>query len=157
MKNINKNFKELLAYFSGTLAGIGYFPKAPGTAGSFFSLICLFFIKPSAIELLILVVIATIAGIVSTPLIEKEDGKDPSHIVIDELAGQWITFLLITRYSFLTLLAGFLLFRVFDIAKPFGINRIQNLSAGWGVMLDDIVAGIYAAIVLYLLSYWKVL
>ncbi|MCB0283220.1 MAG: phosphatidylglycerophosphatase A [Calditrichaeota bacterium] len=157
MKVFNKNIKDFPAYFTTTLAGIGYFPKAPGTAASFFAVICLFFLNPDALVLFTLVILAIIAGIIWTPVIERNDGKDASHIVIDELAGQWITFLIITRYSVLILLAGFLLFRIFDIWKPFGINRIQNLPGGWGVMLDDILAGIYAAGVLYVLSYWKVL
>ena len=86
-----------------------------------------------------------------TSEIEKNDGTDPGHIVIDEIAGQWLTFLFIGHLSVVIVLAGFILFRLFDILKPLGINKIQELKGGWGVMLDDVLAAIYANTILHLL------
>jgi phosphatidylglycerophosphatase A len=82
--------------------------------------------------------------------------KDPQKVVIDEVSGQSITYLgLLSRGSFahgwIYLLAGFILFRVFDIWKPFPARQAESLPGGWGIMADDWIAGIYAAVVLYLL------
>ena len=74
---------------------------------------------------------------------------DPSFVVIDEVAGQLITLFLIP-FSWIYLLAGFLLFRAFDILKPFPARRAEELPGGWGIMLDDIFAGIYANLFLQL-------
>lgn len=143
--------KKKLAYISCTVLGAGYFPGAPGTFASLIAALYIYLFQPELLTLLFSIVITLIIGILFTAEIEKNDGKDPKHIVIDELAGQWLTFLFISKLSILTIISGFILFRVFDILKPFGVNALQNLKSGWGVMLDDILAGIYAAIALQLL------
>lgn len=86
-------------------------------------------------------------------------GEDPGYIVVDELAGMFIT-MAGHRLSIINLIAGFLLFRIFDIIKPYPAYDIQRLRKGYGIMADDVIAGIYANIVLwagYLLFYgiWK--
>jgi len=148
-----KNLQKYAAYFSGTIAGAGYFPVAPGTLASALAIALLYFLQPGTIALAGLILLFFFSGIFSSNFIEKTDGKDPGHIVIDEVAGQWLTFLFVFHQDFFILISGFLLFRIFDIFKPFGINDLQNLKSGWGVMLDDILAGIYANIILQLLIY----
>jgi phosphatidylglycerophosphatase A len=69
--------------------------------------------------------------------------------VIDEVVGQWIAFAGAVRLNWKSLLAGFLLFRLFDIWKPFPVRRAEALPRGWGILADDIAAGLYAALVLY--------
>jgi len=74
--------------------------------------------------------------------------RDPSPVVIDEIAGMWLSVLALPR-SFWVLLAAFLLFRLFDIAKPFPIRQSEKLSGGLGIMLDDLIAGVYTLAVLW--------
>lgn len=84
---------------------------------------------------------------------EKFFGKvDPGPVVIDEVVGQMITLLLWPHASWKWLLAGFLLFRAFDIVKPFPARRAERIAGGWGIMLDDVVAGAYSLAVLMLLG-----
>lgn len=87
-----------------------------------------------------------IGGSVCASQAEKELGlKDPGSVVIDELLGQWIVFLPCTGLHWYELLTGFALFRLFDILKPRPVSDAENwLPAGWGVMLDDVIAGLYA-------------
>jgi phosphatidylglycerophosphatase A len=153
-----KPAKPGLALFIATGLGLGYLPKAPGTWGSLLgvALVLAASLSPSFLPLLIaliLVVAATgvwAAGRVSVHL-EK---KDPQIVVIDEVAGQLIAFLAIAGVSgpvhWKYLLTGFLLFRLFDIWKPFPIRRAESLPGGLGIMADDWLAGIYAAVLLAL-------
>jgi len=86
---------------------------------------------------------------------ETEWGKDPSKVVVDELIGVWVAVLWIPAET-QWLILGFILFRFFDIAKPLGIRQLEKIKGGWGVMLDDVGAGIYANIVLQVIVYfWK--
>ena len=86
-------------------------------------------------------------------------GEDPGYIVIDELAGMFIT-MAGHKTELITLVAGFLLFRIFDIIKPYPVGAVERLRKGYGIMADDILAGIYGNIILWLgyltvLSIWK--
>ena len=128
-------------------------PVAPGTFGSIIAVLFIYFLQPGPLELSLLIIIFFTAGILFTHEVEKVDGKDPSHIVIDEVVGQWLVFLFISSQSIFVLSAGFLLFRIFDILKPFWIDKLQNLKGGWGVMLDDILAGVYVNLILQFLIY----
>jgi phosphatidylglycerophosphatase A len=127
--------------------GIGYLPLAPGTAGS---LLCLFFMywflpMPLWINLLIITVLF-FGGVYSSTVVEREHGHDPSIVVIDEIVGMAISLMLIPRSIGLFVIA-FVLFRVIDILKPPPIYLSQKLPAGWGIMMDDVIAGIYALVV----------
>lgn len=145
--------------------GLGWLPICPGTWGSLppaliFALMCYF----SATAILISIVMAalalggSVACVVFAPAVIKATGKtDPREVVADECAGQAVTFLAVPffvveafsgRQILITVVLGFLLFRLFDILKPFPIYRIQKLPEGWGILADDLLAGIYAAIVL---------
>ena len=78
---------------------------------------------------------------------------DPSYVVIDEVAGQMVTFLLRPDAPWRWLLAGFVLFRIFDVLKPFPAGRAEGLPGGWGVMTDDVVAGVYSLVVVAVLGF----
>lgn len=137
--------------------GIGYCPWAPGTAGSLAALLIAWFIAvmtpaPSVI-LLALILIFTAAGIAGVNRLEKQWGKDPQKVVIDEYAGMW-TSLLFTGFSWKTMLIAFILFRFFDISKVAGIRKTEQLPGGAGVMADDLLAGIYSNIVVQALVYF---
>ncbi|SOD80538.1 phosphatidylglycerophosphatase A family protein [Spirosoma fluviale] len=91
--------------------------------------------------------VITAVGIWSATVVEQEWGKDSYRVVVDELAGMCLTLLFIP-ITVKSLLAGLLLFRLFDIGKPLGIRKLEKLPGGWGVMLDDLLAGLYANILL---------
>ena len=139
--------KRFLIYTIGTGLGSGYTPKAPGTAGSLLALLIFFIFPLNSINWFILSILFFFVGVWSGSEIEKDKGEDPGLVVIDEMVGQWLAVIFLP-YSWLTLLIGFILFRVFDIFKPYPINRSQKLKAGWGIMIDDVLAGVYANIVL---------
>jgi phosphatidylglycerophosphatase A len=140
-----------LIYLIGTGFFSGYAPIAPGTAGSFVGLVLLFLIPGfSGWKLLLGCILVFFLGVLTATQIERfEKKKDCGLIVIDEIVGLWITFLYIPEnINLIGWISGFLFFRLFDIIKPFPARRSQNLQAGWGVMVDDIIAGVYANLVL---------
>lgn len=131
----------------------------PGTWGSAFAVLAWFVISRSiSAELrtgtLILLALAVIAvGIPAATRVASTSGNhDPQQVIIDEVAGQWIT-LIAAPVAWKSLLVGFILFRGFDIFKPPPIRRIETLPGGFGIVLDDVGAGIYALIVMHLLLY----
>jgi phosphatidylglycerophosphatase A len=138
--------------------GTGFFPIAPGTAGSVLALAvyCWFPGLPLGadghigIRSLLLVIALTLVGVAASRRGEEEFGKDGSPIVIDEVIGQWITVMGLVPTP-VVIVAGFLLFRLLDIFKPFPAGRSQALPYGWGVMADDVVSGLYGAVILRLL------
>lgn len=137
--------------------GSGYSPLAPGTMGALVGCLLLWGARLLAtssfmifhLSLAIIILITTIIGAYITQQLEKEWGEDPSKIVIDEIVGVWLAVLFIP-ITWKYLLIGFLLFRLFDIWKPLGIRRLEAIPDGWGVMLDDVAAGIYSNLVLQL-------
>lgn len=131
---------------------VGFVPVIPGTFGSL-AAFSLYFVLISFNQWRLYVLGVTLIsalGIWAASKVEK-DSKivDPSFVVIDEVAGQLITFFLIP-FSWVYLFIGFLLFRAFDILKPFPARQAEELPGGWGIMLDDIFAGIYANLFLQL-------
>jgi len=137
-----------------TLGFTGYIPYAPGTFGTAIGLFAILLIRPGDAVLLLLSVPVIIVGTVSAHHIEKVLGKDSGHIVIDEFCGYLVSVLFLPK-STGYLIAAFVLFRLFDIFKPPPINRIEsNISGGAGIMLDDLLAGVYANICLQL---WRVM
>jgi len=126
---------------------IGYIPFASGTFGSLFSL-CLWLLIVNNILFfkILIILIFLITGIIASEIISKKNNdKDPSYIIIDELIGMWITLLLIP-YEFNSYLLGFLFFRIFDIIKLYPANIFDRMNSGVGIMFDDIIAGLYAGI-----------
>ncbi len=102
-------------------------------------------------------ILATVVGIPAATRVARALGKeDPSHVVIDEVAGQMVAFIG-APLNWKCLLAGLILFRAFDITKPFPIRRLEHLPEGTGIMLDDIGAGLYALAVMQLLLHFGIL
>ena len=98
--------------------------------------------------------VALAIGIPAATIVERESGReDPGHVVIDEVAGQWIA-LIHARADWPHLIAAFLLFRICDIVKPWPARQLENLPAGWGIVLDDVAAGVYALLLMQLLQHW---
>jgi phosphatidylglycerophosphatase A len=139
-----------LAVVVATAGGLGYAPIAPGTAGSAAGvaiyLLTAHWGLPANIGIALAV---TIVGVWASNLGATHFGrKDPSHVVIDEVAGQLVT-MLGTGAGWKGALLGFLLFRALDIIKPYPANRLEALPAGWGIMADDIMAAIYGCAILH--------
>ena len=139
-------FAKILA----TVFGIGYFPWGPGTLAALVASIFFYSIyvvpwgqlfSPFA------VVVVFFIGVWVSNIVEKDWGKDSSLVVIDEVLGMGVSLLFIPA-DWHYYLVAFILFRIFDIGKPLLIRRMESFPAGWGVMLDDLLAGIYANIVL---------
>lgn len=143
---------KFLSKIIATVFGIGYFPLAPGTLTS---LVCLLLYKfflhkmdwPYNLALLILLFL--VGTWASRSLASQMKTEDPRCIVIDEALGQLVAVFLL-RPDWLLLGLGFLLFRILDILKPFVIKKAEKLPGGWGVMMDDVIAGIIASILLNL-------
>ena len=147
--------RQLFIKFLASGFFTGYFPVAPGTIGSLVGILACFFLQDVPFTAYAIVLILTlIAGIYISGEAEKiYQAKDSSHIVIDEIAGIFFTFIYLPMdVSFL--LAGFLAFRFFDILKPFPIRLIdEKIEGGWGIMFDDVLAGIYANILIRLIGW----
>lgn len=157
---------DAVAVFIATGFGVGFIPLGPGTWGSLVGLLIAYgLIAVFSLDVVLLqnaLIIACIAlaaiGIWSSTRAETSfDRKDAGQIVIDEVCGQVISFVFIAPYLVRLgpqwrwwMIPGFLLFRAFDIFKPYPINKLQDLRGGFGVMMDDIVAGIYAAVLMSL-------
>lgn len=133
-----------------TFLGIGLFPLAPGTLAS---IITVFIYKYGLykwnwpIMLLLFLLIYILGVIASSKYVSVSGVDDPSEVVIDEVLGQLIA-LFMLQPSWILVLSAFFLFRFFDIIKPLYIKKAENYSKGWGIMLDDIMAGIYASIII---------
>ena len=137
--------------------GAGWLPIAPGTWGAMVAILPLFFFKKadpsvSTLFLSLLIVIFTWIGVKAVDALQAEWGDDPKQVVIDEMIGVWIAILGLP-FSTENLVLSFVLFRFFDIAKPLGIRQLEKIKGGWGVMLDDVLAGVYANILLQVLNF----
>lgn len=138
-----------------TFGGAGFFPVAPGTAGSLAALVPYAAIRWAASPLADVgaIVVVMAAGVWAATRSETLlGGKDPGPVVIDEVAGMLIT-LAFLPLSTVGILAGFLIFRVCDVVKPWPSGAMERLPGGWGVMLDDAFAGLYAHAVVRLLAW----
>jgi phosphatidylglycerophosphatase A len=101
-----------------------------------------------------LIVVFTILGVWSASVSEKFWGEDPKRVVMDETVGEWIALLAVPASGHWGyVLASFVLFRFFDIAKPLGVRSMERFKGGYGIMADDILSGVYAAIILFAASY----
>ena len=164
--------KPRLALFIATACGLGYIPVAPGTWGSLGGILLYFAVQVAfpptyfpglrkSFEvpgwsaawagIATTVVIAALGVWSATTAARFWNVSDPQRVVIDEVSGQHMTYLLaFAPLKWKYLLLGFILFRVFDIWKPFPARQAESLPGGWGIMADDWIAGIYAAIGLWL-------
>ena len=127
---------------------IGYLPLAPGTWGSASAVIAWRLLpEMDLFRLSLIVIVIFLVGVNASSIVSnKERDSDPSKVVIDEWVGMWIALLMIPN-EWVWLGIAFLLFRVFDIIKVYPANRFERLPGGWGIMMDDVVAGLYAGVV----------
>ncbi len=162
-KPVTTTKAPLWATLTGTFFFAGRMKPGPGTWGSAAAMLLWRFfgemIDPrwQTVSVVAAAAAVTAIGIPAATRVAREAGKeDPSHVVIDEVAGQLIT-LIGAPLHWSSLLAGFLLFRVFDITKPFPIRRLERLPEGTGIMLDDVGAGFYALAIMQLLLHYGIL
>jgi phosphatidylglycerophosphatase A len=139
-----RQIDSILSFFN-TCCFVGCIPFAPGTFASFAAAALIYFF-PAVFGSVIFTVACVIFAVVSVNM-ERYEGEDPGHIVIDEFAGMCVA-MAGHKATLLNVIAGFVLFRVFDILKPFPINRMEKLRGGYGVVADDVVAGIFASILI---------
>jgi len=151
------------ATLTATFFGAGRMRPGPGSSGSAATVLLWWlacrWLAPSqqAYAALLLALFAIVVGIPAATRVAHASGiKDPQFVVIDEVAGQLIT-LIAVPVSWKTLLAGFILFRGFDIVKPPPVRQFEHLPAGTGIVLDDVAAGTYALIIMQVLLHFGVL
>lgn len=139
--------------------GFGLSPKAPGTVGSLWGPPLAWGMQQSGLtgwSWGVAAVLIILAGIPICDRAATQIGrKDPGQVVYDEIAAFTLVFAMVP-VNWLTGLAGFGLFRLFDISKPWPIRRFERLPGGWGIMLDDLIAAIYAGAALWLLDRWLI-
>lgn len=141
-----------------TCLGIGYIPKGGGTVAAIVCCIVWYFAQSGGtggfgIPILITLVLVAL-GVWSAGKVEARWGKDSYRVVIDEAAGMCLTLLFVpVRWQYMV--AGLLLFRFFDIAKPLYVRKMEQLKGGWGVMMDDVLAGVYANLILQIVVHTK--
>ena len=145
--------------------GVGYLPVAPGTWGSLVGLGVVFLLRISvennllfAVVLLAAILLITVAGIWAASQTERLSGrKDPGKVVVDEVAGQLVSTLPLVLMSTsawqMWIIVSFILFRFFDIVKPYPARQLEGLHGGLGIMCDDLVAGVYAAAIVFVAGF----
>jgi phosphatidylglycerophosphatase A len=140
---------DRFAWMYATGCGFGRSPKAPGTVGSLLGPVIVWAWQqlepPSTFVSVFVAVSAILIGVFAAGrTARRANCKDPGFIVCDEIAAFAIVFA-ITNVTWLTAALGFAWFRMFDIAKPWPIRRLEHLPGGWGIMADDLLAGVFAA------------
>ena len=149
-----------------TFFGVGFLKPGPGTWASIVAVLLWFafafvlhhFTLPLtltlALTLALAIAVAIAIGIPAATIVERESGRtDPGFVVIDEVAGQWIT-LLFSPVDWPHALIALVLFRLFDITKPFPVRRLERLPGGWGIVFDDVAAGLYAFCIASVVRIW---
>jgi phosphatidylglycerophosphatase A len=161
MQETNRNpLIDRLSVALGTGFGIGFAPFAPGTFGSLLGPPLVWGVLQAGLPVAVVLAIAAVFIAVGIPVCTAASaalGKhDPGQVVYDEIAAFWIVFLphivFAKPIGWLAAIAGFAFFRVFDIAKPWPVNRLEKLPDGLGIMADDLAAGVYAAACLFALE-----
>ena len=154
--------KTAWAWVAGTFFGAGLLRPGPGSWGSaaagllWLGAASILHPAPATMGWLTAgaALCVLVIGIPAATIVERESERpDPGYVVIDEVAGQWIA-LMFSRVNLSHLLAGFLFFRLFDIVKPWPARRLEHLPGGWGIMLDDVAAGVYALLLMLALNHW---
>ena len=155
MSNLDQ--REALPRLVATLGGLGLVPLAPGTVASLIAVLVYFLLYQinSYAPLLFLLILLPVAIWVSGKYEASTNRQDPPEIVVDEWVGQFIC-LIGVEPSPSALVAGFFLFRIFDIIKLPPLRRLEGLSGGVGIVADDVAAGLIGWVILFGLSYWGV-
>jgi phosphatidylglycerophosphatase A len=158
----NNNYKKLgeapwLHVIISTGFGSGFFPGAPGAFAALIALgiwyVLYTFLSPIALTIttLLLIVVVTIIGVWTSTIMEHYWGEDPRTVVIDEYVGMWVPLLVAPcadkKSTLILAFLGFFLFRIIDWKKPLGCRRLEKLPGGYGVMFDDLLAGLYSLII----------
>jgi phosphatidylglycerophosphatase A len=151
------------AVWVATCGGLGYFPVGPGSVGAALgvALVVALGYLPMGITGVSVWVAASAAVILAAGVGAGGAAeryfrrKDPGQVVIDEVVGQMITFIAHPRSGWKGFAAGYLIFRILDVIKPFPARRLEHLPRGWGIMLDDVAAGVWSLVAFSLISeYW---
>jgi phosphatidylglycerophosphatase A len=152
----NNAQKTKSAWALATFFGAGYFPKGPGTAGSVAAVLLAWPLMVAGftnVSFAILAMVSLYPAIRASGIVATESGrKDPQIVVIDEVLGQWLTLGGAVRLNWRSLLLALALFRFFDILKPPPIRFIERIPGGAGIVLDDMMAGVFGALVLFVLQ-----
>lgn len=139
---------QRLSIVLASVSGLGYCPIAPGTVGAGVGLFLYWLLPMEAMVQLTVLAGVLIVGVWSASMAAAVSGEDdPSHVVIDEVAGQLVACLFLPK-TLPHLIAAFFLFRVFDIGKWFPMKQLERLPGGWGIMADDLAAGALARLCL---------
>ena len=142
---------NLLSKYFVTLFGIGYLPIAPGTLGSIFA-IFVWYLSITLINIYFFYLISILVFFIAFKLVDhylsNESKHDPSEVIIDEFIGQSIPLLFLVGFDLYEVLLAFCAFRFFDITKIYPINKAEKMSGAKGVIIDDIIAGIYSLIII---------
>lgn len=147
-----RTLREKTDLVVSSVFGIGYFPFAPATAATFIVSVCFYvFLKePHILEVGICLLLFVVA-VKSSGGAERILGHDAREIVIDEVCGVLVTLLFLERRRAGVVIAAFFIFRFFDIVKPWPVRRSQNLPGGLGIVMDDVLAGVYSNLLLRIL------
>lgn len=154
---MNTTKPPILPVIIGTGFGAGFWPWGPGTAGAVLATLIWVALFPAlgwydtTLLLAFLIVLFTLLGTWATSQLMPYWGDDPKRVVVDEMVGVWIPLLLATNWW--SALLALLLFRFFDIVKPLGIRSLDRRKGAFWVMADDLLAGVYSAVCLYLIIY----
>ena len=133
----------ILWQFIATFFYIGKLPFAPGTWGSLSALVLWYFLPTSVLIHCSIIITLFIVGVYSSNEVVKEMSiSDPPEVIIDEVTGMGISLFLLP-HDFRLYIIAFIVFRIFDILKPTFIYRVQFLPGGWGIMIDDVLAGMF--------------
>lgn len=146
--------KSRIAAAIASAWGAGYFPKGPGTAGSLVAIAIALVMKHPAM----LAAVVVLPAVWAADAYARERGvKDPQTVVIDEVIGQWIALVAVPSWSWIPVAAAFVLFRFFDIVKPWPVRQFEKLPGGWGIVMDDVMAGVYAGFVTLSLRWFNLI
>jgi len=153
MKNLKKNLnihpfsKKGLSTFLATGAFIGFIPPFPGTLGALGGIILYYFTKGQGFyfQIFISLLVFLIGVYAASSYAKEKEDEDPDEVVIDEICGAYLS--AIGKETLTELLLSFIIFRIIDIGKPFPLKKLEKIKGGWGIMLDDVVAGLLTNLV----------
>lgn len=148
MTNNGVSVRNFLIKCIATVGGIGFLPVAPGTWATAVGVVLAYFISTNLAGYTILLLVFLVLGIMTSGVLEKQMGqKDPGIVVIDEVVGVMVA-LWGVPLIWPVMISGFFLFRAFDMFKIYPINKLEAQPGGWGIMLDDCMAGVYTNVIL---------
>ena len=147
---------KIAARILATVFGIGFCPVAPGTMASIAAVLAyriFLHAMPVPWYVLMIALLASAGGLAASAYADELGQKDPSRVVVDEALGQFIALFLVPD-RWLPIALAFVFFRLFDIIKPYPIRRLEALPGGWGIMADDVGAGLLAAALVHVACLW---